>query len=85
MKQFDVFENIALLATMVFSIILLLVVALGLSERGKNIPTTKPFIIIEKQKFSTGYDTYKYVDKNGIVSKSFDDYADKYNIGDTLR
>lgn len=47
-------------------------------------PAQKPFIIIGKHKW-VGYDSYQFIDKNGIKSEWFEDEINKYNIGDTLK
>lgn len=66
--------------------LLLALIVIGFSSC-LNYPTTtyeKPFIIIEKGT-TNGYEArFTYQDKNGNT-KSFNDYSEKYSVGDTIQ
>ena len=67
-------------------ILLISLFALSMSSCLKYPTTTyeKPFVIIEKGT-TNGYESrFTYQDKNGNT-KSFYDYSEKYNVGDTIQ
>jgi hypothetical protein len=67
-------------------ILLILAFALSMGSCLKYPTTTyeKPFVIIEKGT-TNGYESrFTYQDKNGNT-KSFYDYSEKYNVGDTIQ
>jgi hypothetical protein len=60
------------------------IIGITIDFNDKKYPRHKPFIIIDKHKWS-GYDTYKYIDTSGIISTWIEDVPNKYNIGDTIK